>query len=360
MMNPLGYNTIMYANEAADTKATEQVEMLTIDELERMSGKHEKTAFHGNTAVIGSPHWVEFDKRLKIALAKRVKPQDIIVHPFGRAHADIVGLFPNQFHLESGIGYPDPDFGAFRIFESYAWMHYHYGKTLHYDQNGKVTMDGNGIPILGTNGKDYNWIVPNYFDLEDWDYNPNPGKYFLYYGRICSEKGLDVIRAIAEKVNEPILLAGQGDPAPWSHPNLKYIGPVIGKARSDLLGNAKALLMPTRYIEPFGGAGVEGQLCGTPLISSNFGCFAETVEHGKSGYRCNTLGDYLDAMDMVQNCTISREYTANRARTLYSLETCAKRYDAIIQQIMDLSRPANDPTGSGWYQRKGHMVHLPY
>jgi glycosyltransferase involved in cell wall biosynthesis len=360
MMQPLGYHCIEYHNGESESAAAEKVQMLTKDELYAMTGRHDKTAFHGNTAVLGSPQWTEFDKRLKAALPRYIKDGDIVCHPFGRAHQDLVKMFPQAHHVETGIGYPDMDFGAFRIFESYAWMHYHYGKTLHFDHNGRLCFGSDQLPVQGCGGKEYNWIVPNYFDLDDWDYQPNQGKYLLYYGRICSEKGLDVIKAIAEAIDEEILVAGQGSLEQWKHPRLKYIGPVTGKARSALVGNAKALLMPTRYIEPFGGAGVEGQLCGTPLIASNFGCFAETIEHGVSGYRCNTLGDYLDAIKLVSGGKISRFKTADRARKMYSMEACAKRFDAIFEQIADLRRPGNDPLGNGWYHRKGHVVHLPY
>ena len=358
MMQPYGYECIEYSNGESQTTADTKVQMLTEEELNRFAGKHEKTAFHGNTAVIGSPHWNEFDRRLKAALPKYVNDGDIICHPFGRAHADLVRMYPKAHHVETGIGYPDNDFGCYRIFESYAWMHYHLGKTMHFDGNGRVIHNQDNLPVIGTGGKDYCWIVPNYFDLDDWDFNPNPGKYFLYYGRICPEKGLDVVKAIAECIDEEILVAGQGDPKPWAHKNLKYVGPVTGKARSELLGNAKALLMPTRYIEPCGGAGVEGQLCGAALIATDYGCFAETLQHGVTGYRCHTLGDWLDALKKVNAGEINRFATRDRAAKLYSLDTCAKRYDAIFQQIADLRRPANDPEGSGWYHRKGHMVHV--
>lgn len=358
MMQPLGYECVEYANGVSESEAAIKVIMLSQEELEKSTGKHEKAAFHGNTAVIGTPHWNEFDKRLKQELAKHVKPQDIICHPFGRAHADVVKMFPQQYHVETGIGYPDSDFGAFRIFESYAWMHYHLGKKLHFDGNGRVCYNQDQLPIVGEGGKDYMWIVPNYFDLDDWPYNPLEGQYLLYYGRICPEKGLDTIKALADHIDENIWLVGQGDPLPWKHPNIIYKGPRTGKERAEVVGRAKALLMPTRYIEPFGGAGVEGQLCGVPLIASSYGCFSETLEHGKTGYRCHTLGDWIEAIKNVNDGKIDREYTSQRAQRLYSLNTCAQRFDAIFQQISDLGRSADDIQGSGWYHRKGRCINF--
>ena len=358
MMQPLGYECFEYANGESESDANNKVMILSKDELHLLAGKREHAGFHGNTAVVGSPHWIEFDKRLKVELSKRVKKHDIICHPFGRAHADLVKLYPEQYHVETGIGYPDVDFGAFRIFESSAWMHYHLGKKLHFDGSGRIIHNSDNLPVVGEGGKDYMWIVPNYFDLNDWPFNPNKGEYLLYYGRICPEKGLDVVKAIADNINEKIILAGQGDASTWKHKNLEYIGPVVGAERGKLLGKAKALLMPTRYIEPFGGAGVEGQLCGAALLASSFGCFSETLVHGLTGYNCHTLGDWLDAINNVNAGKIDRQYTSDRAKRLYSLQTCAKRFDAIFMQISDLSLPANTPEGSGWYHLNGHMVHV--
>lgn len=356
MMQPLGYPVIEYGNEGSTSAAATKVKILTRNELEQSTGKHEKSSFHGNTAVIGTPHWTEFDKRLKEELKKHVKKGDIICHPFGRAHADVVKLFPDQYHAETGIGYPDNDFGAFRIFESYAWMHYHLGKKLHFDANGRVVHNQDNLPVVGEGGKDYMWVVPNYFDLEDWPYNPNRGEYLLYYGRICPEKGLDTIKAIADYIDEDIHLVGQGDPKPWAHSRLKYRGPVTGRARADVVGRAKCLLMPTRYIEPFGGAGVEGQLTGAPLLAVGYGCFSETLVHGVTGFNCHTLGDWLEAIKLVNSGHFDRKAISDRARKLYSMETCAKKFDAIFQMISDLGRPANDPMGSGWYNLTGHMI----
>jgi glycosyltransferase involved in cell wall biosynthesis len=357
MMQPLGYRVVEYSNGDSESEAQVKVMILTKEELELSAGKHEGAQFHGNSAVLGTPHWIKFDNRLKEELRKHVAPGDIICHPFGRSHADVVKLFPDQHHVETGIGYPDSDFGAFRIFESYAWMHYHLGKKLHFDGNGRVCYNSDQLPIVGEGGKDYMWVVPNYFDLEDWPYRAEKGEYFLYYGRICSEKGLDTLKVIADYIDEEIHLVGQGDATPWKHKRIKYRGPVTGRARADVVGRAKALLMPTRYIEPFGGAGVEGQLCGAPLLASSYGCFSETIDHGVTGYRCHTLGDWLDAIKMVNQGKLSRKVTSERAQRLYSMETCAKRYDAIFQQISDLRRGGSDPEGSGWYHIRGHMVH---
>jgi glycosyltransferase involved in cell wall biosynthesis len=320
MMRAQGYKVIEYSNDISISEVDEHVSILPKAELLSYTKTHD-TVKSGNNAI-GTPHWTEFDKKLKKEMATRIKSGDIVCHPFGPAHIDLLTMFPEAFHVETGIGYPNGDFGAFRIFETYAWMHYHQG-------------------LDRRPGKDYEWVVPNFYDLEDWEPNYEPGKYLLYFGRVVPEKGLEIVQEIAKHLNEPIRIVGNGDLESFVGKNMIIEGPITGvKERSDLLRNAKAVFMPTRFTEPFGGAGVEAMLCGTPLISSNFGAFTETVEDGKTGFRCHTLGDYLEAIKQID--TIDRKYVADRARALYNTERVGKMYDKIFMQIADLKN-------TGWY-----------
>jgi glycosyltransferase involved in cell wall biosynthesis len=230
--------------------------------------------------------------------------------------------FPLHQHVETGIGYPTLMPNSFRIFESYAWMHYHQGQEKR-------------------QGKNYEWVIPNYFDLAEWEPSYKPGKYLAFLGRICSAKGMDTIKEIANYSPWPIVLHGQGDPTPWKHPNIEYRGPITGKARSDFLRNARAALMPTNFTEPFAGSGVEAMLCGTPLIAVDYGAFTETIIDGVTGFRCHTLQDWIDAIHNAGN--LNRVTVANTARMRYSLETCGKKYDKIFKDINNLNK-------KGWYQ----------
>ena len=182
-----------------------------------------------------------------LEMKKRVKPRDIICHPFGHAHSRLLHDFPTNIHVETGIGYPTLVQGTMRIFESYAWRHYHCAKE-------------------DRQGTNYEWVIPNYFEIDDWEPRYEPGSYIAFLGRITSCKGLDTILEIAKYTNKKIVLHGQGDPTPWLHPNIEYRGPISGRERSEFMRNAICSLMPTNFIEPFGGSGVEGLLCGTPLI----------------------------------------------------------------------------------------------
>jgi len=334
MMQDHGYEVIEYSNEGSESTANKHVAMLADNEFNALYGNRKEVDFHGDDATVGSKGHALFEERLIPALKENLEKEDIICHPFGHAHSRLLTEFPNHQHVETGIGYPTLMSNSFRIFESYAWMHYHQGKE-------------------NRQGKNYEWVVPNYFDLDDWEPSYEPGQYLAFLGRICSAKGMDTIKELANYSPWPIVLHGQGDPSPWHHPNIIYKGPITGKKRSDFLRGARAALMPTNFTEPFGGSGVEAMLCGTPLIAVDYGAFTETIIDGVTGYRCHTLQEWIDAIHKAGD--LDRKKIADITRSKYSLEACGKKYDKIFKSLNDLYR-------GGWYQLREpseiNYVHL--
>jgi glycosyltransferase involved in cell wall biosynthesis len=325
MMEPFGHKIIEYANEGSEAYADEHVTILPSERFTELKTLY-KQEQPNEAASTDSTLYREFTCILRRELASRVQPDDIICHPFGIAHADLAHAFPSAKHLEIGIGYTQCAM-PFRVYETYQWMSWHQGKEQ-------------------TWGNDYQWVCPMGYDIDDWEPQYADGSYLLYFGRVIECKGLQIVKEIARNVDMPVRIVGETNPM-WladfmadAPSNLTYEQPVTGKARSELLRNAYAMLMPTRYVEPFGGAGVEGLLCGTPLIASDFGAFSETVFHGFNGYRCHTLGDWLQAIRSVK--LLNRRAIASQARGTYSLQTVGKQMDAIVNQLQNLK-------GKGWY-----------
>jgi glycosyltransferase involved in cell wall biosynthesis len=130
--------------------------------------------------------------------------------------------------------------------------------------------------------------------------------------------------------------------------NLHYMEPIHGSqaARADLLGNALAVLMPSRYVEPFGSVAAEALLCGTPVLTSPFGAFTEIVTPGYNGERCRTLDEWLAAVaDVEADHFAPRQVIQHSARGRYDMQSLAHRYDKVFRQI-------NDLWGEGWYTRR--------
>lgn len=330
MMATLGadrYHIIHYGVGGSATMANEHVVLMEPDEQARLRGHDgsDATKFVGDDADRNSPLYKEFNRRLRKAMMDRYSARDIILLPFGWAHEEAVrGLAPL---VESGIGYPDLVPSAeFKVFESYAWMHWHQGKA-------------------NRQGRNYEWVVPNYFDPSEWTgpFGVNQNR-VVFLGRIGQQKGVHTVVELARlRPDLDFVICGQGDPREFLSPeipNLKYEPPIHGPARAAYMGTARAVLMPTLFTEPFGGVAVEAQLCGTPAITTAYGAFTETVEDEVTGFRCHTLGDFLAALDRAP--TLDRSYIQRRAAHLYGYERCAQMYDRAFTMIGDLK-------GKGWY-----------
>lgn len=352
MMREQGFHVVHYGVGGAESGASEEVELMTEAEQEELLGrKHHDdiTAFIGNEADVRSPVYKQFNYALREALEARVRPGDIICVPFGHAHEEALRGFPllaqdraeRAWAIETGIGYPDV-FLPYRIYESEAWRHYHLGH-----------------PRRGGQGSDWEWTIPNYFTEEDWAVGDGAGGHVLYFGRLNDQKGLLIVCEVARRRPDlRFVLCGQGDPTFYlaQSPNISYRPPVSGLERARLLGDAMCVIMPSRYVEPFGGVTVEAQLCGTPVLGSVFGSFTETIAHGFNGFRCRTMGDYLAALERIEEWAGgsrfmslgSREDIAGYAAAKYGLKAVGPQYAAVFETLTTLG-------GDGYLSHSSHI-----
>lgn len=333
MMRAQGYPVIHYGVGGAQSGANLQVDLLSEEEYNGFMGGPPKVRapnwMWAHYADSSTPLYHAFNQRLAEELRARVDPQrDLVCCPFGTGHREALDALPQVLAIETGIGYPT-SYLRFRVFESYAWMHNTIGR------------EGSQY------GHDYRWVVPSQFDLEEWPVCGTAGEYLLLVGRIGRDKGIYVFREMARhRPDLTFLFVGQGDPQPYLSadiPNLIYRPPVLGTDRADLYARAIATVCMTRFLEPFCQVHIESQLCGTPVIASNFGVFAETVVDGENGYRCNTLGDTLAALEQIERWgVVERSRLREAARARYGLHAIGPRYDQVFQQVDDLR-------GQGYY-----------
>lgn len=349
------YEVYHYGVEGSVTGADVDVDVLTAAEWTALreqafreahptlppAALYDPTAFVGNLADIGNVLYRTFNARLRIALAQhyRGRTTDLVCLPFGHGHA--AALAGGDYAaLESGIGYAHA-FLDIRVYESLAWYHLHQGKA------GKM------------DGDNYAFVCPNYHDARQWPLAMPPaappgggGKRpaIGFFGRICEKKGLDVLVAVAQACPElDLIVCGQGDPRPYLRaPNIRYEPPIHGEKRAAYLGSLHALLAPTLFIEPWCGVAVEAQMCGTPVVGPAYGATTENVIHGKTGFLCHTLGDYVRGVRMAAAGAFDRAAIRERAVSLYDLPAVAPLYHAVFQTVMDRFR------GAGWYTLESH------
>jgi glycosyltransferase involved in cell wall biosynthesis len=126
-------------------------------------------------------------------------------------------------------------------------------------------------------------------------FQPQPGSYLAFLGRISPEKRVDRAIAIAKACGWPLRIAAKVDPADTEYfkaeierllddPLVEYIGEIGEAEKSAFLGHARALLFPIDWPEPFGLVMIESIACGTPVVAFRGGSVAEVIEHGVTGF----------------------------------------------------------------------------
>lgn len=332
-----GHTVFFYGVEGSSVLCDELVEVIPASLLTEVYGEYD----YSRNFFVHNPNdkaHREFSMNAIEQINKRKNDDDILLCTMGnyqKSIADGVSLMT----CEPGIGYSGV-FSEFKVFESYAWMHYVYG-------------------LMGVeNGLWYDAVIPNYYDPDDFPYSDKKEDYLLYIGRIIGRKGVSVASEIAKSTGNKLYVVGQGDldnekeGLHLSGENhIIYKSAVGPKERGELMKNAKAVLVPTLYLEPFGGVNVEAQLCGTPVITTDWGAFPETVLHGTTGFRCRTFEEFCWAVNNVHS--INPEDCRYWAENNYSIDRIGAMYQEYFTRLYNLF-------DKGWYQENDKRKELSY
>lgn len=333
MMKSLGHEVYLYAGgEKTDAPCDEFVSCISKEQQSKYFGG---TDWRKDMFPIewdeNLPYWKEMNTNAIAEIEKRFQPKDFVCIIGGTCHTPIIKAFNGRaLPVEFGVGYKGI-IAPFRVFESYAWMHHVYGM-----QNPPIE-----------NGVAFDTVIPNYFDLEDFP-DPKdvvPEDYYLYIGRMITRKGAFIAVEATGKKGAKLKMAGQGVlkvegnkystlEFDYYGDHIEYLGTVGVKQRYDLMSKAKAVFVLTQYIGPFEGVQVEANLCGTPVITTDWGCFTENVIDGMNGFRTRTMGEILYAMENVNK--LDRKKIREFAAKNFSMDRVKHQYQAYFEQLYTL------------------------
>lgn len=147
--------------------------------------------------------------------------------------------------------------------------------------------------------KEFGWpeekirCIPNFVSLSEFVPKYDPGKYFLYLGRLSSEKGiLTLIRAFMQLTSPkaelcivgdgPIKNQLEGEAAADSR--IRFTGYLSGVALKETTRNALSVIVPSEWYENAPISVLEALALGKPVVGARIGGIPEMIKNGIDGY----------------------------------------------------------------------------
>lgn len=186
---------------------------------------------------------------------------------------------------------------------------------------------------------DVSWLgnVPHGLPRDLLPFQPFAGgDYLAFLGRIAPEKRPERAIEIAMRAGMKLKIAAKIDrvdqvyweqtiyPLIDDNPNVEFVGEIDEEQKGSFLGNARALLFPIDWPEPFGLVMIEAMACGTPVIAFCRSSVPEIIEDGVSGLIVSDVDEavaavrHLDELDrLVVRRAFERRFTAEAMARAY-------------------------------------------
>lgn len=194
-------------------------------------------------------------------------------------------------------------------------------------------------------GLNYVATVYNGINLATHTFYPEPDQppYLAFLGRISPEKGTHLAIEIAKRSGWHLKIAGKIDRVDVDYyeelvkphidgEQIEYLGEANHVQKNRLMGGAVATLFPITWSEPFGLVMVESMAAGTPVIALERGSVPELIDQGKSGYRCHTIEECLEALNQV--ASLDRRACREHVLRHFSVQRMVDGYEAVYQQLL--------------------------
>jgi glycosyltransferase involved in cell wall biosynthesis len=99
-----------------------------------------------------------------------------------------------------------------------------------------------------------------------------------------------------------------------------------------LLGDARALLFPIDWPEPFGLVMIEAMACGTPVVTCRCSSTTEVVDHGVTGFVCDDDDEIALALPRLER--IDRRACRRAVEARFTVERMTDDYEAIYRRLV--------------------------
>jgi glycosyltransferase involved in cell wall biosynthesis len=195
-----------------------------------------------------------------------------------------------------------------------------------------------------------NWRATVHHGLPEklYTFHENPGDYLAFIGRISPEKGVECAVEIARRCGLPLRIAAKVDRAdreyydkvvaPMLEENeVEFIGEINEVQKDGFLGNAKALLFPIDWPEPFGLVMIEALACGTPVIARLRGSVPEVLNEGETGFIVQDVDGAVRAVESLDR--VDRRRCRQLFEERFTATRMARQYVGLYERQIEIHSP---------------------
>lgn len=187
--------------------------------------------------------------------------------------------------------------------------------------------------------------IPNYVRADEYQPQYQPGIYFLYFGRLAQEKGVDTLIRAAAQAKVVLRIVGTGPDetklkalATAQGGNVEFLGYRTGENLKSLLRDARAIVLPSQWYENAPMSVLEAYASGKIVIAAKIGGIPEMVLEGETGFlfessNVDELANRLTLVSSLSDETIAQ--MGERARDYVSKTFTVDRY---IDETLNLYR----------------------
>ena len=165
----------------------------------------------------------------------------------------------------------------------------------------------------------------------------------MFLGRLDRVKGAHTAIKVAKATGDRLILAGNIPDTPDNlayykaevepqidNKQIVYVGALNDAEKNKYLGQAKALLFPIEWDEPFGMVMIEAMACGTPVIAFNRGSVREVVENGLTGFTVDDAGQMEQKIAEISS--IDGNVCRKAAEERFNIQSIAKKYLSLFDR----------------------------
>jgi glycosyltransferase involved in cell wall biosynthesis len=217
---------------------------------------------------------------------------------------------------------------------------FNYAKLISISDNQRTHLKYEKPNFIGTV---YHGIPKDLFKFTKIPKGDEP--YLAFLGRIAEEKRPDLAILIAAKAKIPLKIAAKIDKVdleywetkvlPLIEANsdlIEYIGEISDAEKGEFLGNARALLFPIDWNEPFGLVLAESMACGTPIVARPCGSVPEIIEEGITGIIFDTIDQGVEAVQRVDK--MDRSLVRSTFEKRFTSEIMAENYLKLFEKMI--------------------------